>query len=101
MDQKLEGTPSVEIKLEGRTVVRSEIQNNWGTRVQWRLMKEGKEVSTGVVGPDLGFDLPDLQAGRYQVVLQQFQYVNYKKAADGKFTESKYVDICKPLEFSV
>ena len=101
MDQKLEGTPSVEIKLEGRTVLRSEVQNNWGTRLQWRLLKEGKEIATGPVGPDSAFDLPDLQQGRYQVVVQQFHYVNYKKTPDGKFTDSKYVDICKPLDFSV
>ncbi len=101
MDQKLEGTPSVEIKLEGRTVVRSEVQNNWGTRLQWRLLKEGKEIATGPVGPDSAFDLPDLQQGRYQVVVQQFHYVNYKKTPDGKFADSKYVDICKPLDFSV
>lgn len=79
MDQKLEGTPSVEIKLEGRTVVRSEIQNNWGTRLQWRLFKEGKEIATGPVGPETAFDLPDLQQGSYQVVVQQFHYLNYKR----------------------
>jgi hypothetical protein len=57
MDQKLEGTPSVEIKLEGRTVVRSEVQNNWGTRLQWRLLKEGKEIATGSLGPDSAGEL--------------------------------------------
>jgi hypothetical protein len=69
MDQKLEGTPSVEIKLEGRTVVRSEVQNNWGTRLQWRLLKEGKEIATGSLGPDPAFDLPELQQGSYQVAV--------------------------------
>lgn len=101
MDQKLEGTPSVEIKLEGRTLVRSDVQNDWGTRMQWRIAKEGKEVLTGVVGQDPSIDLPDLEPGKYQIVVQQFHYLNYKKSPEGKFTESKYVDICKPLEFTV
>jgi hypothetical protein len=45
--------------------------------------------------------LPDLQEGSYQVVVQQFHYVNYKKTPDGKFTESTYVDICKPLDVKI
>ena len=64
-------------------------------------MKDGKEIAAGPFGPDPALDLPELQAGSYQVVVQQFHYVNYKKTPEGKFTDSKYIDICKPLDFKV
>ena len=101
MDQKLEGTPKAILQLAGRKVTRSEVTNNWGTRLQWKISRDGKEVATAVAGLDTTFEHSDTAPGKYEVVLQQFQYLNYKKDKDGKFTESKYIDISEPVSYTI
>lgn len=102
MDQKLEGTPKALLQLAGRAVTRSEaITNNWGTRLQWQIKRDGKEIATTVAGLDLTYEHPDTTPGKYEVVLQQFYYVSYKKDKEGKFTESKYVNISDPVSYTI
>ena len=101
MDQKLEGTPKATLRLEGRKIIRSEVTNNWGTRLQWKISRDGKEIATVFAGPDPAFEPAEKSPGKYEIVLQQFQFVNYNKDKDGKFTASKYIDISEPLTFVV
>ena len=101
MDQKLEGTPKATLQLSGRKVTGSEITNHWGTRLQWKVSRDGKEIATVGAGIDLTFEHPEIAPGRYEVVLQQFQYLNYKKDKDGKFTESKYINISEPVSYTI
>ena len=101
MDQKLEGTPKATLQLSGRKVTSSEITNHWGTRLQWKVSRDGKEIATVCATVDLIFEHPDTVPGKYEIVLQQFQYVNYKKDKDGKFTESKYINISEPVSYTV
>ena len=101
MDQKLEGTPKATLEVSGRTITRSEVSNHWGTRLQWLVRRDGKEVASVVAGPDLTFEFPDSTPGKYEVELQQFHYLNYKKDKDGKFTESKYISISEPVTYTI
>jgi hypothetical protein len=101
MDQKLEGTPKATLVLSGRKITRSEVSNDWGTRLQWKVNRDGKEVATVGAGVESEFEFTDQTPGKYEVVLQQFHYVNYKKNAEGKFTDSKYIDISEPVSYIV
>ena len=101
MDQKLEGTPKATLQLAGRKVIGGEITNHWGTRLQWKVSRDGKEIATVGAGIDLIFEHPETTPGKYEVVLQQFQYLNYKKDKDGKFTESKYINISEPVSYTI
>ena len=101
MDQTLEGTPKATLQLAGRSVTRSEVSNDWGTRLQWQIKRDGKEIATTVAGLDLTYEHLDTTPGKYEVVLQQFHYRNYKKDKDGKFTESKYVNISEPVSYTI
>ena len=101
MDQKLEGTPKATLTLAERKVTRSEVTHDWGTRLQWRVSRDGKEVATVGAGIVPDFEHSDTTPGKYQVVLQQFHYVNYRKTPDGKFIDSKYVDISEPVTYSI
>ena len=69
--------------------------------MQWKVSRDGKEIATVGATTDLTFEHPDTAPGKYEVVLQQFQYVNYKKDKDGKFVESKYISISEPVSYTV
>ena len=101
MDQKLEGKPKATLQVAGRKVTRSEVTDNWGTRLQWKVSRDGKEIAAVGAGLDLVFEHAETAPGKYEVVLQQFHYLNYKKDKDGKFTESKYVDISEPVSYTI
>jgi len=101
MDQKLEGKPKASLQLDGRKVTRTEVTDNWGTRLQWKVSRDGKEVATPFAGVELVYEHPETAPGKYEIVLQQFHYLNYKKDKDGKFTESKYVDISEPVSYTI
>ena len=47
MEQKYEGTPKAEIKLDGRKVTRSDVTNDWGLGLQWVVRRDGKVVIAG------------------------------------------------------
>jgi len=101
MDQKLEGSPKATLQLAGRAVTRSEVSNDWGTRLQWLISRDGKTIATMAAGLDLTFEHPDTAPGKYEIVLQQFHYVNYKKDKEGRFTESAYINISEPVSYTI
>ena len=41
VEQRYEGTPEASIRLEGRRLVRSEVTNDWGLRLQWEIRRNG------------------------------------------------------------
>jgi hypothetical protein len=101
MDQKFDGLPQSTIRLDGRRLVRGHVSNDWGLRLQWKIMRGEETVATPLARVEDYHELGELPAGTYGVVLQMWKYVNYKKDKEGEFTESTYVDISNPLAFEV
>jgi hypothetical protein len=101
MDQKFEGVPQATIRLEGTRLIRGHVSNDWGLRLQWKISRGEETIATPLARVHLHHDLGKLDAGTYQAVLQMWKYVNYRKDKEGEFTDSKYVDVSKPLAFEV
>ncbi|MBI3866295.1 MAG: hypothetical protein HY290_30820 [Planctomycetia bacterium] len=102
MDQKFDGTvPHAEIKLEGRRVSRSEVTHDWGLRLQWEIRRDGKVVATPPARLEASIELTDTTPGTYEIVLQMWKYVDYKKNPEREFINSKFVDISNKVSFSV
>ena len=105
MEQVSEGSPKAVLELNGTTVTRSEIADDWGSRMQWKVMRDGKQAAN-VTSPgeplEKTYEHPDKTPGKYEVVLQMFKYVNYKKdKAGGEYVDSKYVDISNVVAYTV
>ena len=45
MDQKFEGQPHAEIRLDGHKVTRSDVTHDWGLRLQWQISRDGKVLT--------------------------------------------------------
>ena len=45
MEQKFDGTPKAELRLNGRKVTRSTVMNDWGMQLRFVVKKDGKEVA--------------------------------------------------------
>jgi hypothetical protein len=101
MEQKFEGTPTAEVRLEGRKVIRGDVSNDWGSRLQWQIKRDGAVVATPPARAETAYEHPDATPGEYEIVLQLFKYVNYKKNKDGEFTESKFVDISNKVTYKI
>ena len=101
MDQKFEGVPQAEIRLDGNRLIRGHVSNDWGLRLQWQIARGEETVATPLARVHLEHELGKLDPGTYQAVLQMWKYVNYLKDKDGEFTVSKYVDISNRLAFEV
>lgn len=93
MDQRFEGTPKAEIKLEGRKVIRGDVSNDWGSNLVWEVRRNGMVVATATARASQVYEITDPTPGQYEVVLQMFQYEGYEKDAAGKYTKSKYVEV--------
>src|SRR5262245_16452299 len=87
MDQVFEGTPKATLKLEGRKVTRSEVTNDWGTRLQWKVLRDGKVVATPLARMEAAFEHADQTAGTYEVVLELWKYEGYRAGCQGKYVE--------------
>ena len=100
MEQKFEGTPQAEIQLEGHKLIRSDITNDWGLRVQWLIKRDDKVIANPNARTDLTYEHPDKTPGKYEIILQMWQYVNYRKK-DGEFVDSKYIDISNSVSYTI
>jgi hypothetical protein len=101
MEQKYEGTPKAELRLDGRKVTRTEVTNDWGLFLQWVVKKDGKVVATVPARTATTYEHPDVTPGKYEIVLQMWKYVSYAKGADGEFTASKFIDVSNKVEYKV
>lgn len=101
MDQVFEGTPKAEIKLDGRKVTRGEVTNDWGSKLQWVVSRDGKVVETVAARMATTYEHADKTPGKYEVVLQMFKYINYKKNAKREYVDSKFIDISNKVSFTV
>ena len=101
MEQKFDGTPKAEIRLEGRKVFRGEVTHDWGSRLQWVISRDGKVLATPPARVDVSYEHPDMTPGTYEIVLQMWKYINYKKNAEGEFTDSKFVEISNKVTFKI
>jgi len=101
MDQVFEGEPKADIQLQGRKVSRSEVRYDWGSKLRWRITRDGEEVAAPVARMETAYEHADETPGVYEVTLQIFKYVNYKKNKEGAFTESKFVDISNKVTYTI
>ena len=100
MDQKFEGTPKSEIRLQGRKVIRGDVSNDWGLRLQWQIKRDGKVIAAPPARADMNYEHADKTTGKYDIVLQMWKYINYKKK-EGEFVESKYIDISNSVSYTI
>ena len=103
MEQVFEGTPKATVALSGRTVTRGDVTHDWGSRLRWRVLRDGQEVATAAaLRTETTYEHPDQTPGKYEIVLQMFKYVNYNKdKAGGEYTQSPYVDISDPVTYTI
>ena len=93
MEQKFEGTPRATLTLDGRRVTRSAVSTDWGSQLVWVVSRDGKVIATAPARAATTYEHPDATPGTYEIVLQMWKYVDYKKTADGEFVTSKFVDV--------
>ena len=101
MDQKFEGTPRAEIRLEGRRVLRTEVKNDWGSRLQWQILRDGKEIATVPARLSASYEHPDKTPGKYEIVLQMWKYIDYRKDKNGKYLASKFVEVSNRVSYKI
>jgi hypothetical protein len=101
MEQKFDIQPQAEIRLEGRRVIRGDVVNDWGLRLQWEVRRDGKVVATPAARAEVAYEHKDATPGKYEIVLQLWKYVNYAKKPDGEFTTSRFVDISNKVSYTI
>jgi hypothetical protein len=101
MEQKFDGTPKAELRLDARRVTRTEVANDWGMMLRWVVYRDGKEIATAPARAGKTYEHPDKAPGKYEIVLQTWKYVNYAKDAKGEFTVSKFVSISNVVKYTI
>lgn len=79
--------PTAEIRLEGRTLVRSHVQNDWGSRLHWKILRNGAEVATPEARTSSSYTFQETIPGSYEVVLETWQHEGYQSKALGQYIE--------------
>jgi len=87
MDQVFEGTPKADLRLEGRKVIRSEVSNDWGSRIQWKISRDGKVIATVPARANAAYEHADKAPGKYEIVLEMWKYEGFRVKDHGKFIE--------------
>jgi len=86
LDVRKDLNPKATLSLKGEQVVRSEVTDDPGFRLQFHFKKADKTLATADGRGETGAKLPSLEAGEYSVVLELF-YPAYKggTAQKGEF----------------
>lgn len=101
MDQRFEGQPKAEIRLEGNRLIRGDVTNDWGSQLIWEIRRNGEVVSTVPARANDSHEMTPSGPGQYEALLRMFQYEGYEKDKDGKFTKSKFVDVSNKLTWTL
>jgi hypothetical protein len=101
MDQRFEGQPKAEIRIEGRKLFRTVVTNDWGSQLIWEIRRNGDVIATVPARLTDNYEVTEPLAGQYEAVLQMFQYEGYEKDPAGKYTKSKFVDVSNKLSWTV
>ena len=102
MEQKFDGpTPKAELKLDGRKVTRTVVTHDWGLQLRWVITRDGKLIATVPARAETSYEHPEQTPGTYEIVLQTWKYVDYKKGSDGEFTNSKFIDISNKVTYKI
>lgn len=101
MDQRFEGHPKADIRLEGRRLIRSDVNNDWGSQLVWEIRRNGEVAASVPARANDSYELAETTPGHYEAVLRMFQYEGYEKDKDGKYTKSKFVDVSNKLTWTV
>ncbi len=101
MEQKFDVAPRAEIRLEGRRVIRGDVSNDWGMRLQWEIRRDGKVIATPAARAESSYEIRETTPGKYEIVLQTWKYVNYAKGPNGEFTNSRFIDISNKVSFVI
>jgi len=101
MEQRYDGNPSAMLNLQGRRVMRTEVSNDWGLRLQWEVRRNGLVIATPNARMDLSYEHADATPGTYEIVLQMWKYVNYAKTPTGEFTNSRFVNVSNKVTYTI
>jgi hypothetical protein len=101
MEQKFDSVPRAELRLEGRRVIRTDVVNDWGTRLQWEVRRDGKVVATPPARAEVTYEHLDTTPGTYEVVLQLWKYVNYAKHPNGEFVTSAFLTVSNKVTYVI
>ncbi|NBO93961.1 MAG: hypothetical protein EBV06_16880 [Planctomycetia bacterium] len=101
MEQKFEGSPSAEIRLDGRRVTRGLVSNDWGLLLRWEVRRDGKVIATPPARAEISYEHPEATPGSYEIVLQMWKYIDYRKKPDGEFVNSKFIEISNKVTYKV
>jgi hypothetical protein len=103
MEQVFDLLPVAVLELDGKTVKRGDVSLDWGSRMQWKVTSNGKVAATvTALRTETSFELTGPTPGKYEIVLQMFKYVNFKKTGPGgEYVDSKYVDISNTVSVTI
>lgn len=101
MDQRFEGQPQAQIRVEGRKLFRTPVTNDWGSQLVWEIRRNGEVVSMIPARASDMYEFADAAPGQYEVVLQMFRYEGYQKDTTGNFTQSKFVDVSNKVTLTI
>jgi hypothetical protein len=101
MEQRFEGNPRAEIRLEGRRAIRTPVTHDWGLRLQWEIRRNGQVIATPDARADMSYEHFDTMPGTYEIVLQMWKYVDYRKRPDGEFIASRFVDVSNKVSYTI
>lgn len=101
MEQKFEGSPRAMIYLEGRKVTRTDVYHDFGLRLQWEVRRNGQVIAAIPARADKDYTHPETTPGTYEIVLQSWKYVNYRKNPQGEFLDSKFIDISNKVTYTI
>ena len=77
--------PTAELKLDGRTVSRTPVVNDYGTRIQWKITRDGVEIATPDARGSTSYTHSDATPGQYEIVLETWKHEGYRAGALGKY----------------
>jgi hypothetical protein len=79
--------PAAEIKLEGRTLTRGHITNDYGNRVHWKVLRDGVEIATIEARSSNAYTFDETVPGMYEIVLETWKHEGYQAKSLGKYIE--------------
>lgn len=96
MNHKSEVLPQVDLRLDGRKAVRGDVVNDWGSRLQWVVKRNGETIATPGARGATTYEHAEQTPGKYEIALQMWRYDGFKAGSQGQ-----YVDVSGTVSYTI
>ena len=88
-------------RLNGQGMIFMPAAGFYGNAGTGSLSTSWQVIATPNARPEFSYEHADATPGTYEIVLQMWKYIDYRKNPDGEFVNSRFIDVSNKVTYTI